>query len=254
MSRWGILARLAITGLPEISLPTAKARGLRSFFHSLLSRIERRVTSAGRTFGISIPTRRVPGIGASIRTLSTARLRASSLSRAAILERTTPVGGWMVYCVTRGPTLAPSSLTSIPKSEKVELIMKAFCWILPPSGGFCFLDRRSVLGIFQFGSETSIRARSGSASTGLSITGFLTSIFGVVFRSSGETSTPLALILSGPRAPDLIASSAWARRATRAFSASSSRRLVLKRLARSRKTAAGESCIIKMAVIKMRTR
>ena len=93
MRRCGILARLAITGLPEISLPTAKARGFLSFFHSLLSRIERKVTSAGRTFGISIPTRRVPGMGASIRTLSTARFRASSLSRAAIFERTTPVGG-----------------------------------------------------------------------------------------------------------------------------------------------------------------
>ena len=86
-------------------------------------------------------------------------------------------------------------------------MIKAFCWMLPPSGGVCFLDNRSVDGIFQFGSEIAINARSGSVSTGFSI-GFLTSIFGVDFSSSAVISTPLDLIFNGPSAPALIASSA----------------------------------------------
>ena len=110
--------------------------------------------------GISTPTREVPGIGASIRTLATERLRASSLSRAKILERLTPAGGFRVYCVTRGPIFAPSISTSIPKSARVDLIMKAFCWTLPGSAGEETFSSKSIGGIFQFGSPTESVARS----------------------------------------------------------------------------------------------
>ena len=123
MRRCGILARFATTALPEMSFPTAKVRGSVAFFHSCDSRTPRIRTSAERAFGISTPTERVPGMGASIRILSTARFKASSLSRARILERLTPAGGFMVYWVTRGPTLAPSISTSIPNSARVDLIM-----------------------------------------------------------------------------------------------------------------------------------
>ena len=102
--RCGILPKSATTARPEISFPTAKVNGDVASFQASLSRMPRSRTSAAFTLGISIPTRRVPGIGASIRILSTARFRANSLSRASILERLTPAGGRSVYWVTRGPT------------------------------------------------------------------------------------------------------------------------------------------------------
>ena len=127
IKRCGIFAKFATTLLPEISLPTANVSGSLLSFHSLLSSTPLSLTSAGFTFGISTPTERVPGIGASIRILSTARLSASSLSRARIFDKFTPCGGRIVYCVTLGPTFAPSISTSIPNSAKVDLIINAFC-------------------------------------------------------------------------------------------------------------------------------
>ena len=97
IKRCGIFARFAMTERPEISLPTAKVSGSVDFFHSGDSSTPRSLTSAERAFGISTPTERVPGIGASIRILSTARFKANSLSRARILDRLTPAGGFMVY-------------------------------------------------------------------------------------------------------------------------------------------------------------
>ena len=127
IKRCGILAKFATTALPEISLPTANVSGSVAFFHSLLSITPRSRTSADFAFGNSTPTERVPGIGASILILSTARFNANSLSRAKIFDKFTPCGGRMVYCVTRGPTFAPSISTSIPNSPKVVLIICAFC-------------------------------------------------------------------------------------------------------------------------------
>ena len=114
--RCGILARLPTTALPEISLPTTKVSGFSAFFQALFSSMPRRVTPSERMLGISIPTELVPGIGASIRILSTARFMASSLSRAVNLLRLIPAGGFKVYWVTRGPTLAPSISTLMPNS------------------------------------------------------------------------------------------------------------------------------------------
>ena len=232
-----------------MSLPTAKQSAACSFFQRSLSRRLLRLTLSLRTFGISIPTRRVPGIGASIRTLSVARFKANSLSRAAIFERITPAGGRIVYCVTEGPMLAPSTSTSIPKSTKVDLIITAFCWILPPSGGICFLERNSTLGIFQSGSEAAVKARSGSGSAGFSILAFFTSSFGV-FSSAADISTPFALIRIGASSG---ATSRSAFRATRAFSESSALRPVRNRLAKSLNTVSGESWRMKIPVMKIST-
>ena len=77
-------------GLPEMSFPTAKVSLSLDFCHWGVSRTLRRRTSADLTLGISMPTLRVPGMGASIRILSAARLRANSLSRPTILLRLTP--------------------------------------------------------------------------------------------------------------------------------------------------------------------
>ena len=53
--------------------------------------------------GISIPTAALPGIGASIRTLTAARLSAISSARFVILLIRTPEAGFNSYLVTVGP-------------------------------------------------------------------------------------------------------------------------------------------------------
>ncbi len=131
INRCGISAKSATYALPEISCPTANVSGLFALFHSGLSSTDRSVTLAGVMFGNSIPTDRVPGIGASILSLSTAKFSANSLSRAKIFDKFTPAGGRIVYCVTLGPTFADSISTSIPKSPNVDLMMFAFSWIFP---------------------------------------------------------------------------------------------------------------------------
>ena len=54
----------------------------------------------------------------------------------------------------------------------------------------------------------SASAKYGESSTPEDINSSQSTVEGIQVNSSGETSTPLALIFNGPRAPALIASSA----------------------------------------------
>ena len=68
ISIWGIFARSHTMGVPAMSLPSATVRIDRAFCICSLSMTSRRVTVVTLRLGTSTPTRRLPGIGASIRT------------------------------------------------------------------------------------------------------------------------------------------------------------------------------------------
>ena len=70
-------------------------------------------------FGISIPTACFPGIGASIRILSAAKLSAISSAKFAILLTRTPSAGFNSYLVIAGPTDTFSTFAETPKLYKV---------------------------------------------------------------------------------------------------------------------------------------
>ena len=93
IKRCGIFARSATTGLPEMSLPTAKASFEASLLNSLESIISLMVTVSLVSFSTSIPTAALPGIGASILMLLALRFKAISSERLTILETLTPMAG-----------------------------------------------------------------------------------------------------------------------------------------------------------------
>ena len=84
-------------------------------------------------FGTSIPTRDLPGIGASIRIGCAAKARARSLLRPTILESFTPSAGLRAYRVTEGPIETSSISTVMLKFCNVRLMMLAFAFISPVS-------------------------------------------------------------------------------------------------------------------------
>ena len=238
-----------------MSFPTAKVSGSVAFFHSLLSITPRKRTSADFAFGNSTPTERVPGIGASILILSTAKFNANSLSRAKIFDKFTPWGGFIVYCVTLGPTFAPSISTSIPNSPSVVLIICAFCWISPGLAGDCFFSSKLISGIFQFGSLTATRARSGSGATtslpplaGLPAKRVFSGIGS--FAGVSSTATPEFTLIS--KSPPLTFSPFSALRARRSLCLSS-RSPVRKIAAIPLNTVNGFVCKMKIAVTNIST-
>ena len=91
--RCGILAISVTMTLPPISLPTANATGLFAFSNASPSRSSLKCTELGFSFGTSIPTADLPGIGASIRMLGAARLSFRSSARLVILLTRTPCAG-----------------------------------------------------------------------------------------------------------------------------------------------------------------
>src|SRR5690606_18427504 len=94
-SRWGILARSVMTGLPPMSWPRARVTGdLASSYWDDDSTSEKR-TIWRFSLGISIPTVVLPGITSTTRTLVTARERARSLARLAMRLTLTPAAGWI---------------------------------------------------------------------------------------------------------------------------------------------------------------
>ena len=91
-------------------------------------------------------------------------------------------------------------------------MMRAFCWMLPASGGDCFFSRRSIEGIFQLGSETATRAFFSSVST------FLGVLSGLGFLGS---SLAMALLTLSSPTPSLGMNFSLRSRATLAFCLSS---------------------------------
>ena len=105
-----------------------------------------------------MPTRRLPGMGASILMECAAKSSARLFSRAVILVSFTPVGGFSVYWVTLGPTLAPSMSTAMLKLLKVSLMVWAVPWTSPASAFSCFWFNKSIGGNCQFGSVVVVKA------------------------------------------------------------------------------------------------
>ena len=157
-SKCGIRAKSAMTECPTMSFPMANVSAPFDSVHSRDWKIELNRTVAPFTFGTSIPTARLPGIGASMRMVVAARSSARLFSRAVILVSFTPVGGRSVYCVTRGPMFAPSISTSMAKLAKVSFIIRAFPSTFPASALSCFWSSKSMLGSFQSGSLAVVSA------------------------------------------------------------------------------------------------
>ncbi len=93
MSRCGIAARSATTGLPVVSLPRASGSLPLVVTNSGLTRISRRYTVAVSGFGTSTATVPRPGIGPMMRTAATFMARARSSARFTTWLTLTPAAG-----------------------------------------------------------------------------------------------------------------------------------------------------------------
>ena len=118
-SKCGIRARSKVRAVPLTALPSGTSRSLLGSV-SACSQSSRKVTVAISEFGTSIPTKDLPGIGASIRTSFAARASAKSSAKFEMRLTRTPTAGLTSYFVTDGPISARSTLTSIPKLLKVS--------------------------------------------------------------------------------------------------------------------------------------
>ena len=81
--------------------------------------------------GISIPTAALPGIGASIRTFTAARLSAISSARFVILLIRTPEAGLSSYRVTVGPLEISVISACTPNDARVSTKSSAFVFSSP---------------------------------------------------------------------------------------------------------------------------
>ena len=95
----GILVRSAITGWPDTPWPKGNCNRDERSLASGDSKMPRRLTMADFWFGISIPTKLLPGIGASTRTapLLAATANAKSLAKVVILEILVPLANSIAY-------------------------------------------------------------------------------------------------------------------------------------------------------------
>src|SRR3989344_4754189 len=92
--RWGILARFAKCEWPEISLPSETKSGRELLEYCSSEMREPRPMIDLSVLGTSIPTRDLPGIGASIRTGCAASASSRLFWSARILESLTPSAGF----------------------------------------------------------------------------------------------------------------------------------------------------------------
>ena len=143
---------LATIGLPDTSSPKETASLLFADFITSLSIIFLSDTNSGALFGSSIPTKLLPGIGASIRIVpvGAARESAKSRSNAVILDSFVPSATSMAYWVTAGPKFTSTTRAVIPKDSKVCSILAAFPLISPRSAlPVALSEIRSKDGYFQ---------------------------------------------------------------------------------------------------------
>ena len=108
----GILDKSATTALPETSSPRGTASFDFAFCSGADSSMVFKETISRDLFGISIPTRFLPGIGASILICPVGASVASarSFARAVIFESFVPRAISRAYWVTDGPTLIYETL------------------------------------------------------------------------------------------------------------------------------------------------
>ena len=92
ISRWGILARSAITGSPPMVLPSASVSGARDFSYSALANSSRRYTVSRCWLGSSMPMTLRPGITA-MRAATALIERATSSESEITREDFTPAAG-----------------------------------------------------------------------------------------------------------------------------------------------------------------
>ncbi len=92
MSKWGILARSAITESPPMVLPSARISGARAFSYSLLPSSSRRYTVSRCWLGSSMPMTLRPGITA-MRAATADMERATSSDSETTREDLTPAAG-----------------------------------------------------------------------------------------------------------------------------------------------------------------
>ena len=103
-----------------MSLPREKASNDFSLsLNSLELSTSRRETSSRRSLGISMPTKGLPGITSTTRTLLTDRARAKSLSRRVIFPALVPGEGKISKRVMTGPGMALSVRASTLKSASL---------------------------------------------------------------------------------------------------------------------------------------
>ncbi len=116
INKCGIRARSATTELPPMSLPKANVNGDARSSYARDLRISPRVTISRISFGISKPTKDLPGITSTTRTLTTDNDRAMSLDRFDIWLTFTPGAGSSSKRVMTGPGDTDFTSTSTPKS------------------------------------------------------------------------------------------------------------------------------------------
>ncbi|EKE12455.1 MAG: hypothetical protein ACD_13C00217G0001 [uncultured bacterium] len=131
----GILAISATTGLPETSNPKATSNLDLAACISCDSIIFLRGTNSAERLGSSIPTKFLPGIGASILMVPVGAdsAKAKSLSKEVILESLVPRATSMAYWVTAGPKFTSTTFAVIPNDSSVFSIVAALPLMSPRS-------------------------------------------------------------------------------------------------------------------------
>ena len=114
--RCGVLLISHHFTLPIMSLPRATASNWLLVWLGISSNVSLKVTICAASFGISIPTVLLPGIGAWILTSFLARAREISLFIVSILDTLVPDAIESSYWVTVGPIFTSTTFPDIPKS------------------------------------------------------------------------------------------------------------------------------------------
>jgi hypothetical protein len=137
MRMCGVLAMLAQTKPPSMSLPSATSIGWWSFTATLLRRMSPRLTFSRSVLGISMPTADLPGIGLMMRT--SGDFTAYAMLRLSWMIRSTFTAGpsSTSYRVTVGPRVKPVTAASTWKSSStlVSATMTSSLALLRVFGG-----------------------------------------------------------------------------------------------------------------------
>ena len=115
-NRWGIFAKSATIDAPEMSLPSASVNTDEASWNAAERMTSCNCTISRCSLGISMPTKDLPGITSTMRTLITAKERAKSFARALIFCTLTPAAGCTSNRVTTGPGSTDTTSASTPKS------------------------------------------------------------------------------------------------------------------------------------------
>src|SRR3989344_45606 len=161
---WGIFAIFATTGAPLTSSPSETVSLDLLLVITSDESIVLSVTTSRLLFGISIPTKLLPGIGASILIcpVGASVAKAKSLESDVIFETLVPNAISMAYWVTAGPRFTSTTFAPIPKLCRVFSITDATFFISPLSALCVDVSERRLSG--------------GYSHTPLAASGLLTSL------------------------------------------------------------------------------